>query len=85
MVKPDGGGEPVKKPITWNDLSSLEKNITKLIIQGKYGEASELTGDGKARTYNKDVLHNFLDAVSLQHDQSLKWVMGNDFVQNITK
>lgn len=83
VVKPENVGKPVKKQITWNDLSELEQNVTKLIMQGKYGEASELTGYGKARTYDKNVLHNFLNAVSLQHDLSLGWAMTNDSVRNI--
>ena len=80
---PDDGGEPVKTEIGWNDLSSIEQSLTTLILEGKYGDAYKLSGEGKSSTYNKSVLRGFLSAVIDQHNSGLQIALNNDSVRNV--
>ena len=79
----EGNGEAVKTDVGWKDLSELEQNLTKLILEGKYGDAYKLSGDGKSKTYDKVVLKGFLDAVIDQHDKNLGRAYSNDNIRNV--
>lgn len=69
--------------VGWSTLSPLEQNLSRLILDGKYGDAYELAGRGKALTYNRINLSTFLNAVADQHDKTLSSAFSNDSVRNI--
>lgn len=82
-VELDGGNRKVLKEYGWKDLNDLEQEVIELIIAGKYYEASELTDHGKAETYDKKRLRNFLIDISIRHDPSLASAFSNDHVRAI--
>jgi hypothetical protein len=84
MINSGEHGKPVKKDIGWNDLNPLEQNLVRLVLDGKYGEACNLAGNGKSTSYSKDILNNFLESVAEQNNKTLKWALTNHNVRNIT-
>lgn len=80
---PDGGGEPVKTDVGWKDLSELEQKLTTLILEGKYGDAYDLSGNGKSQTYDKTILKGFLDAVVDQHNKNFGRAFLNESVRSV--
>lgn len=83
MMKPVEGADPVRIDVDWGSLSSIEQNLTQLILDGKYGDAYELSGRGQAKTYDRNLLSSFLKAVADQHDKSLAIAFTNDNVRNV--
>lgn len=69
--------------LNWDQLNGIEQQLVKLIADGKYGEACDLSGHGQAHTYKRVNVGAFLRSASLQSRSDIGLGLLNDNVRTI--
>ncbi len=77
-------GEGMKKvELSWSDLTELEQKLIRLIAEGKYGDAYDLSFKGASKEYRRNLIKVFLETAAKKIDSSIQSVFYNDHVKII--